>query len=111
MDKNYRALSILSVFMSLLGLFLIAIGIYFSIYEGLVEPRVAGHPFRERDLIELSAGLLALFFGTVALIVSECIKVLLGIEKNTRRSEENTRRLVGKVPPPREPKPYGEQGV
>jgi hypothetical protein len=53
---------------------------YYGVYTGIIG---------RGNIMELGAGMLALFFGIMSLIVGESIGVLLAIEKNTGHALES----------------------
>jgi hypothetical protein len=65
---------------------LFAVGSYFLVYEGLIEPNLPGHRFTHNDLIQLASGGGAVFFGLLKISFGELIQVLFSIEKNTRNA-------------------------
>jgi formate-dependent nitrite reductase membrane component NrfD len=89
MSKNFPVLSVLSVLIRLFGVLLVLVGIYYGIYEGIIEPNLPNHFFSQQDAMQLGGGMLALFFGIISLIVGESIGVLLAIEANTRHATES----------------------
>ncbi len=83
MDK-FPVLGFVSLMLALVGLPLIFTGIYFGLYEGVIEPNLQNHHFKPEDLIQLAGGMLALCFGLILVAAGESIRVVLEIEKNTR---------------------------
>ncbi|MBM3163520.1 MAG: hypothetical protein FJZ79_09480 [Chlorobi bacterium] len=89
MSKKFPVLSFLSVLIRLFGVLLLLFGIYYGIYEGIIEPNLPHHHFAQGDAMELGGGMLVFFFGIISLIVGESVGVLLAIEANTRHSLES----------------------
>jgi len=84
MNTRFPLLSVVSKIMRFVGGLLVLAGLYYFIYEGLIEPRLPGHHFDPDDLVELLCGIAGVVvgFGTVA--AGELIGVLFAIEENTR---------------------------
>lgn len=80
MSKKFLVLSFLSVLIRLVGGLLLLFGMYYGVYTGIIG---------RGNIMELGAGMLALFFGIMSLIVGESIGVLLAIEKNTGHALES----------------------
>jgi len=84
-NTDFPFLSTLSGMLKAVGILLLLVGIYYGFYEALVEPFLPRHSFGPGDAMELAGGLAALFFGVVAMLISELVKVVLAIELNTRK--------------------------
>lgn len=50
---------------------IIAVGLYYGGYEGLIEPMQPGHSFSEGDKIQLAIGFALTFLGLLGLVVSQ----------------------------------------
>lgn len=84
MNDKFPILSLLSKVLKILGWLLIIPGLYFAVYQGIIEPNQVGHRFGNRDAIELGTGCLMVLFGLFAASFGEIIGVLFAIELNTR---------------------------
>ncbi|MCB1245052.1 MAG: hypothetical protein KDN04_20205 [Verrucomicrobiae bacterium] len=85
MNDKFPLLSIISGLLRVFGFLLLLVSLYYSIWEGFVEPNLPGHNFTQIDLIQLLGGLFGSLFGLVAIASGEVIAVLFAIEKNTRQ--------------------------
>lgn len=77
-------MSFLSVVLRLVGGLVLLIGIYYAVYEGMIEPNKPGHSFSSEDAMQLGSGLIAVIIGLAAVAFGEIIGVLFAIESNTR---------------------------
>jgi len=87
-NTQFPFLFFLSGMMKFLGFILLVTGIYFGLYQGIIEPLLPKHGFSGGDAMELGGGLAALFFGVVSMLISELVKVMLAIELNTRNGQQ-----------------------
>jgi hypothetical protein len=67
----------------------VLVGLYFAVYEGMIEPILPGHHFGSGDAMELGGGLLGVIAGLGSVALGEIIGVLFAIEANTRASAES----------------------
>lgn len=85
MNSRFPLLSFVSLVMRFVGWTLVLVGSYFGVWEGMIEPNLPNHRFTiPGDLEQLLGGVLALWFGLVAVVMGEVIGVLFAIEANTR---------------------------
>jgi len=84
MNSKFPALLFVSVILKIVGWAIILPGLYFAVYEGIIEPHQPGHNFGSGDMIEIAAGSLLVLFGLGAATLGEIAGVIMAIELNTR---------------------------
>ncbi len=85
MNKTFPVLVTIASILKTVGWLLIAAGIYYGIWQGIIEPMLPKHSFMPGDMAELIGGVSAIVSGLILLFFSESVGVLLAIEKNTRK--------------------------
>ena len=86
MNNRFPVLSIISICLKALGWFAVIYGLYFFVYEGLIEPHLEGHSFSPQDRLQIIQGLSIFVSGLITAAVGEIIGVLFAIEENTRKN-------------------------
>ena len=84
MNEKFPVLSFISIVLKIVGWIVVIPGVYFALYQGIIEPNQPGHHFATGDFIELGMGCLLTLFGLAAAALGEIIGVLFAIELNTR---------------------------
>lgn len=84
MSSRFPLLSFVSSMLKIFGCVLIVVGLYYGLWEGIIEPNQPQHRFEMDDLVQLFGGALSLWCGIVAVAFGEVIGVLFAIEENTR---------------------------
>ena len=86
MNSKFPVLSIVSILIRIIGWLSVLAGLYYCVYQGIIEPNQEGHTFGSQDQIELLSGLVGAFGGLITVAIGEAIGVLFAIEKNTRKT-------------------------
>jgi hypothetical protein len=86
MNKKFPILSIISIIFRIFGWITVLVGIYYFIYQGIIEPNLEGHSFGPQDTVELYSGICAILGGLLSVAFGEVIHVLFAIEENTRKA-------------------------
>ncbi|MFA6244797.1 MAG: hypothetical protein WC655_27885 [Candidatus Hydrogenedentales bacterium] len=84
MNKRFPLLSLVSVVLRALGLLTTLVGLYYVLYEGIIEPNLPNHVFAPSDATEMAGGFVGLLAGLALIAFGEIIGVLFAIEANTR---------------------------
>ena len=64
-------MSATSTILKILSMLIVLVGLYFGVYEGILEPMQPGHSFSTQDKIELVAGFCVIFLGMLGFVVSQ----------------------------------------
>ncbi|MBU1168318.1 MAG: hypothetical protein KKD44_02015 [Proteobacteria bacterium] len=86
MNKKFPILSIISIIFRIFGWITVFVGLYYFIYQGVIEPNLEGHSFSPQDTIEIFSGIGSIFGGLLSVAFGEAIHVLFAIEENTRKA-------------------------
>ncbi|MBW2569929.1 MAG: hypothetical protein JRE47_11340 [Deltaproteobacteria bacterium] len=84
MNDKFPVLSFLSILLRIGGWLLVIVGLYFAVYEGIIEPNQPGHRFDSGDQMQLITGFIQVISGICVVAFGEIIGVLFAIELNTR---------------------------
>ncbi|MBI4822953.1 MAG: hypothetical protein HY805_01820 [Nitrospirae bacterium] len=57
--------------LKVMGFVIIATGLYFGVYDGLIEPNLPGHHFDSGDKMELILGGSLVYLGLIGFVLSE----------------------------------------
>jgi len=87
-NAKFPVLSIVSILIRILGWLGVVAGLYYLIYEGMIEPNLEGHKFGDGDILQIIQGFTSIIGGLVTVAIGEIIGVLFAIEKNTRKTSE-----------------------
>lgn len=56
---------------------IIAVGLYYGGYGGLIEPNLPGHSYGTENKIQLALGLSVIFLGLIGLVLSQVADIVL----------------------------------
>lgn len=59
----------LSDIIIVLGLIIVAVGLYYFGYEGIIEPNEKGHHFGRGDMLQLIAGAVGVYLGLIGVLL------------------------------------------
>ncbi len=86
MKEKFPVLKNLSNVLKLFAYILLIIGIgYFILYQGIYEPQLPHHRFSSSDMMQIQLGIGISIISLTIIGFAELIKVILEIEKNTRK--------------------------
>lgn len=88
MNMRFPVLSIISILIRIFGWLILLAGLAYAIAQGIIEPNLEGHTFRQEDQIQLGGGIFASLFGLFFVAIGEVVGVLFSIEANTRKAAE-----------------------
>ncbi|RPH28273.1 MAG: hypothetical protein EHM93_18880 [Bacteroidales bacterium] len=87
MKDKFPNLNIISAVLKVLCYIALIVGLYYFIYEGIIEPILPNHSFGPSDILQLQIGGVIIFFSLLTIAFCELIQVFIEIEKNTRLKE------------------------
>lgn len=81
MKNEYPMLPVASLVLEVIGGIVILAGLYYFVYEGLIEPFQQGHRFTSGDKLDLIIGGALILIGLIGFVVGETSKVVLAIRE------------------------------
>lgn len=85
MNARFPLLSVISLILRGAGIIICLGGLFFAVYQGIIEPNQQGHSFTNNDRTQLVVGSIGVLIGLLTAAFGEVIGVLFAIEENTRK--------------------------